>query len=37
MGEDIKFRLKEDMQKMIDEVNSKLDAMAAKKESEISL
>jgi ribosome recycling factor len=35
ISEDEKFGLKEDMQKIIDEENGKLDAMAAKKESEI--
>lgn len=35
MGEDDKFRLKEDMQKIIDEVNRKMEELAAKKEVEI--
>ena len=35
ISEDEKFGLKEDMQKIIDEENSKLDAMAQKKEQEI--
>jgi ribosome recycling factor len=36
MGEDDKFRLLEDMQKMIDETNKKLDEAAERKEKEIS-
>ena len=35
MGEDDKFRLKEEMQKIIDEANAKLDLSAEKKEVEI--
>ena len=35
ISEDEKFGLKEDMQKIIDEENAKLDAMAQKKEQEI--
>lgn len=35
ISEDEKFGLKEDMQKIIDEENSKMDAMSAKKEQEI--
>jgi ribosome recycling factor len=35
-GEDDKFRFKEEMQKIVDEENTKMDAMAVKKESEIS-
>jgi len=35
MGEDDKFRLKEEMQKIIDEVNKKMEASAGKKELEI--
>lgn len=35
MGEDDKFRLKEEMQKIIDEVNRKMEELAAKKEIEI--
>ena len=35
MGEDDKFRLKDDMQKIIDETNKKLDELSAKKEIEI--
>ncbi|MDO8493679.1 MAG: ribosome recycling factor [bacterium] len=35
IGEDDKFRLKEEMQKLVDEANSKLDAVADKKEKEI--
>ena len=35
ISEDEKFGLKEDMQKIIDEENGKMDAMAAKKEAEI--
>lgn len=35
MGEDDKFRLKEDMQKIIDESNKKLEEMVNKKELEI--
>ena len=35
MGEDDKFRLKEDMQKIIDESNKKLEELADRKEKEI--
>jgi ribosome recycling factor len=35
MGEDDKFRLKEELQKLIDEANQKLEALAEKKEIEI--
>ena len=35
MGEDNKFRFKEEMQKTIDETNRKLEELAAKKEAEI--
>ncbi len=35
MGEDDKFRLKDELQKIIDEGNKKLDELAAKKETEI--
>ena len=35
MGEDDKFRLKEEMQKLVDEANRKLDQMAEMKEKEI--
>lgn len=35
ISEDEKFNLKEEMQKIIDEENNKMDAMAAKKEAEI--
>ena len=35
ISEDDKFRLKEEMQKIVDAENAKLDAMAEKKESEI--
>lgn len=37
MGEDGKFRLKTDMQKIIDEANKKLDELAAKKEADIRI
>ena len=37
MGEDDKFRLKNEMQKMIDEANKNLEAIFTKKEKEISL
>lgn len=37
MGEDDKFRLKEEMQKIIDESSQKLEELAAKKESEIKI
>ena len=37
MGEDDKFRLKTDMQKLIDDGNKKLDEMAAKKEADIRM
>ncbi len=36
MGEDDKFRLKADMQKIVDEANKKFDEVAARKEKEIS-
>ncbi len=36
MGEDEKFRAKDEMQKMVDECNKNLDALFAKKETEIS-
>ena len=35
MGEDDKFRLKDDMQKIIDDANKKLEEIAAKKDKEI--
>jgi ribosome recycling factor len=35
MGEDEKFRHFTDMQKLIDEANTKLDALAQRKETEI--
>lgn len=35
MGEDDKFRLKDEMQKIIDEANKKMEEMAEKKETEI--
>ena len=35
MGEDEKFRFKNDMQKIIDETNKKLDELHTKKEKEI--
>lgn len=35
MGEDEKFRLKDEMQKIIDEANQKLDSLTEKKEQEI--
>ena len=35
MGEDDKFRLRTDIQKLIDEANKKLEASMAKKEKEI--
>jgi ribosome recycling factor len=35
MGEDDKFRLKDEMQRIIDDTGSKLEEMASKKESEI--
>ncbi len=37
MGEDDKFRLKEDMQKIIDESNKKLEELALRKEAEIKI
>lgn len=37
MGEDDKFRLKEEMQKIIDESNRKLEELAEKKEREIKI
>ena len=37
INEDDKFKAKEDMQKIVDEVNIKLDQMFAKKEEEISI
>lgn len=37
MGEDDKFRLKDEMQKIIDEGNKNLEATLAKKEKEVSL
>ncbi len=36
IGEDEKFRLKEKMQKIVDDMNKKLDALFEKKETEIS-
>ena len=36
MGEDDKFRFKTELQKMVDEVNSAMDALLAKKEKEIA-
>lgn len=36
LSKDERFRLKEDLQKLVDETNRKLDEMAAKKEKEIS-
>lgn len=35
MGEDDKFRMKEEMQKIVDEVSRKLESLAEKKEAEI--
>jgi ribosome recycling factor len=37
MGDDDKFRLKEDMQKIIDESNKKLEELAVRKEAEIKI
>jgi len=37
MGEDDKFRLKEEMQKIIDESNKKLEELVIKKEEEIKI
>ncbi len=37
MGEDDKFRLKEEMQKIIDESNKKLEELTARKETEIKI
>jgi len=37
MGEDDKFRLKEDMQKIIEETNKNLENLATKKEAEIKI
>ncbi len=37
MGEDDKFRLKDEMQKIIDEANKNFESMASKKESEIKI
>ncbi|MGB8815802.1 MAG: ribosome recycling factor [Minisyncoccia bacterium] len=37
MGEDDRFRLKDEMQKMIDEANKNLESIFAKKEKEVSL